>query len=545
MPAAAASRDTASWLGQLWVASAVLFTLSVLIRLVDIGQLARFDELYTILAARGWLAHGVPQIANGVYDRVELYTVFIGWCLKLFGANLIVARLPSVLFGSLLAVAVFLWVDAVAGRTAAWISGLFVALSSMSVELSQYARFYSLQALTFWLGAIGLYALATGQVVRQTRRIAVAIGTALSLVCAVYLQALSLIGVAGLAAWFALAVLLPALARRPREQFWGMLAALAIVVVSLAAAVLWSGAARPLLKLYLHTPLTVVQHKGELWFYHLHLIDRYPTLWPVFPVLAIVAVAAKPRPSIFALVVFGVAFALLSFAGPKSLMYMFFAEPFLYVLCAIALAQLWRPLWVVVRTAGERMLDGVRPALRHMLGWGLVGACLAFLLLANGSTARTILRPLGIRLGEGFSAGWPSAAPELERPVRDADVVLTSHELHMLYYLGRADIVVSKERLAEFADTEFARDRRTGLPVVSRPESIELIMTCYPTGVLVTDTLKGWRAPTVIDDPASDLIQRRMLPIELPTRSNIKAFRWERPAEVADAAACAAIRQNR
>jgi hypothetical protein len=128
--------------------------------------------------------------------------------------------------------------------------------------------------------------------------------------------------------------------------------------------------------------------------------------------------------------------------------------------------------------------------------------------------------------------------------VRSADVVLTSYELHMLYYLGRADIVVSTERLADFGGTEFERDRRTGLPVVSRPESIELIMACYPTGVLVTDTLKGWRAPTVIDDRTSDLIELRMRPIELPTRLNIRAFRWERPANAADASACAAIPEH-
>jgi hypothetical protein len=152
-----------------------------------------------------------------------------------------------------------------------------------------------------------------------------------------------------------------------------------------------------------------------------------------------------------------------------------------------------------------------------------------------------MLRPLGIHLGEGFSAGWPAAVPELEPWVHEADVVLSSHELHMLYYLGRADMVVSKERLAEFAETEFARDPRTGLSVISRPESLELILDCYPTGVLVTDTIKGWRAPTVIDEATSDVIARRMTPIELPSRLHIKAFYWRRPPGEESPSACAAI----
>jgi hypothetical protein len=108
-------------------------------------------------------------------------------------------------------------------------------------------------------------------------------------------------------------------------------------------------------------------------------------------------------------------------------------------------------------------------------------------------------------------------------------VVLTSHELHMLYYLGRADIVISRERLAEFGVAEFERDPRTGLPVASRPESLALILDCYPSGVLVTDTIKGWRAATVIDDASAAVIASRMTPIELPPRSQLVAFQWQTP----------------
>jgi hypothetical protein len=531
-----------SWLGHLWVAGVFLFILSILVRLVDLEQLARFDEIYTMLAARGWLEHHVPRIADGVYSRAELYTVFIAGWLKLFGDSLVVARLPSVLFGSLLVVAVFLWTNAVAGRSAAWISGLFVALASMSVEMSQFARFYALHAFAFWCGAIGVYGLTTGPASSARRQAAIGLGAVLSLLVALYVQILTLIGIVGLAAWLGLAVLLPFLAQysRPR-QYWTVLGALALAVGLAAGAVLASDIAGNLLERYLEVPLTVIHHKGEFWFYHLHFIERYPTLWPVFPFLALVAVAARPRPSIFAICVFGVVFAIVSFGGQKSLHYLFFALPFLYVVWAIALASVWAVLRDMVLAATDQVARHVGPGWRQPLRWSLIAGSVAFLLLANGSTARTMLRPLGIHLGEGFSAGWPSAIPELERWVHEADVVLTSHELHMLYYLDRADIVVSKERLAEFAETEFARDPRTGLPVISRPESLELVLDCYPSGMLVTDTIKGWRAPTVIDDQTANLIVSGMKAIELPGGSKLMAFRWQNATGEEPPAACAAI----
>ena len=179
------------------------------------------------------------------------------------------------------------------------------------------------------------------------------------------------------------------------------------------------------------------------------------------PFLALIAVAARPGPSLFALCVFGVAFVLLSFGGQKSWRYLFFAMPFLFVIWAIALASLWPSL---AQHGRGRHPRGVQPhgapVWRQVLRWPLIVGSFAFLVLANGSTARTFLRPFGFQLGEGrFTADFPLASDALAPYVRDADVVLSSNELLMLYYFDRVDIVVSKERLAKFADIEFPRNR--------------------------------------------------------------------------------------
>jgi hypothetical protein len=523
-----------------WTACVFLFSLALLVRLVDIDQLARFDELYTLPAAQGWMNEGVPRIANGIYDRALLYTILVAQWLKLFGDNLVVARLPAVLFGSLLAVAVFWWTDVVAGRGAAWISGLFVALAELSIEMSQFARYYTLHALAFWLGAIGVYALATGELAGKGRQAAVAIGAALCLLLALHLQILTLIGGVGLGLWLAGFLLWRLLMNDRYRRYWPWFA-FGVVVAPAVVGVVFSDMIAATFTYYLRSPLNTVHHEGEIWFYHLHLIERYPTLWPIFPFLTIFAVAARPKPGIFAVIVFGVAFVLVSFGGQRTWRYLFFAMPFLFVIWGIALASIWHVLRDLVLSAIDRVVRPVAPNLRSLCCWTLLIGSFAFLLLANGGPARTVLRPLGVRLGEGFSAGWPQVIPQLQDLVRDADVVVTSHELHMLHYLGRADILLSKERLTEFSDTEFARDPRTGLPTVSQAQSLELILSCYGNGVIVTDTIKGWRAPTVIDEATSDFVVAHTEPIELPERAHIKAFRWDTPIAEASPTACAAI----
>jgi hypothetical protein len=532
-----------AWLNSRWAASMILFCLAVLVRLVDLDQLARFDELYTLPAAQNMMREGVPRIANGIYDRAELFTMLLAGWFRLAGDSLVMARLPSVLFGSLLAVTVFWWADAVAGRAAAWISGLFVALASLSIEMSQFARFYTLHALAFWLGAIGVYALATGGWASKGRQVAVAIGSALCLLLAMHLQILTLIGGVGLGLWLTGFVLWRLLTDQRTKRYWPwiLLGVLALMLALGAIAALAGDVIAALFAQYLETPLTVIHHRGEIWFYHLRLIEHYPTLWPIFPFLAIFAVAARPKPSIFALCVFGVAFALVSFGGQRSWRYLYFAMPFLFVVWGVALASVWYALRDLFLSAVGRVLTPVPFRLRPLCTWTLIVGSFAFLLLANGSPARTLLRPLGVRLGEGLSAGWPDVVPQLESWVRDANVVLTSHELHMLHYLGRADILISKERLAEFSEAEFARDPRTGVPTVSEAESLALIMSCYSNGVIVAETLKGWREPTVIDEEASDFIVAHTEPIELPPGAHIRAFRWEAPIAAQPPAACAAI----
>src|SRR5690349_11806532 len=76
---------------------AALFLLALLIAAVRIGHQPEFDELYHVLAARGWLETGRFAIAEGEYNRTSLFTLLIAGLFRLFGESIVVARVPSVL----------------------------------------------------------------------------------------------------------------------------------------------------------------------------------------------------------------------------------------------------------------------------------------------------------------------------------------------------------------------------------------------------------------------------------------------------------------
>jgi hypothetical protein len=455
--------------------------------------------------------------------------MIVAWFFNGLGESVVVARLPSVIAGSLLVVAVFLWTRAVAGNLAAWIAALFVALAPSTIQVSQFARFYAVQGLVFWMAAIGVYFACTRRFDFRTT-IPLVIACGLGFLFALHLQVLTAIGLAGLLLWVAAAAGVPVLLslRARPALLWGTLAALLVLGAATLGAALFSGVLGGLLEEYRYTPLHALPVRNQVWFYHLALIERYPSLWPLFPFAALLAIATRPRAALFCLSVFVPGFVLLSFGGMKQFKYLAFVLPFLFVIWAIALAGLFAVLREAVVSTADRALQAVAPDLpRRPVRYVLIAGCIAFLILANGAPARTLLLPFGIQLTpEGAPVDWEAARDTLQPRVDDASLVLTNDELAVLYYLGRFDVTVSGSRLSELADRrEFSRDNRTGRPVVSSPESVELIMSCFPNGLLLTNTSK-WRNPAQIDNQVADVIERHAEPIDVPRGSRIVAFAW-------------------
>jgi hypothetical protein len=535
-------RSIPSWAAAL----AVLVGVGLLYAINAGGRLPDHDELYHILAARGVLATGEPRIDEGVYNRVLLHTWLVARSFALLGEGLAAARLPSLVPMAGLATLLFVWLDKVADRRAAWLGTLLFAVSPFAVDLALYVRFYALQGLAFFVGAILLYAVVTGTG-PPGRRVVTALAAGAALLLACYLQPTSLLGLAGLGIWAFGSLLLPWLAtsRLPSAHKLTLLATLAALGAAALLLLSTSGRLGTLWEEFRSTPLFNQASKDQFWYYHAWYSLFYPTLWPVTALLSLVAVVGRPRPAGFALVVFAVAFLLNSIAAAKGLRYIWYAQPFLFVLWGIGLAELWprlaRSLRGLVDGLGH-VLSGWLPRSREVARLLATGAVL-FLVLANPAWLRSVSLLASFTIPPELpDTLWPMARPALAPWVDRVDVVVTTNELALLYYFDRPKAVVSMSpsKLLEIegpSRPEFSRDPRTGRPVIATREALARLMACYPIGLLVGDA-RHWAKPTSMGRGSDELVLERMRRLDLPPRSEVFAYAWERPVAVPRPADC-------
>src|SRR4051794_19709663 len=131
-----------------------LFVAALLISAIRIGHPPEFDELYHVLAARGWLETGRFAIAEGEYNRAGLFTLLIAAFFRLFGESIAVARVPSVLAYSILVSVFFVWMRRRTSPLAAGVASVLLLCSPFIVELATFIRFYAIQVTTFVIGVI-------------------------------------------------------------------------------------------------------------------------------------------------------------------------------------------------------------------------------------------------------------------------------------------------------------------------------------------------------------------------------------------------------
>jgi hypothetical protein len=539
-----AGGSVAAWARRPWLAPALLGCLALAVRLPHFDHGAGFDELYYVLAAQSWLAEGQLRVADGVYTRTPLYTMFLAQWLRLFGElgeALVVARLPSLIAGTTLVVLVFLWARAVAGSLAATVAALLLALDPENLQISQWGRFYALHVLLFWLGATGTYRLVTSPPA-PARAALLAAGVLVCFGAALYLQLTTLIGLLGVAVWSALALGLPWLARCSPRARWAIPAG----VVLLGGAAIWlfveTGLVAQLLARYRAAPLYQAEYRDAFWYYHSFLTIYYPTLWPLVALAVVIGLAYRPRPAAFCACVVAIAFVAHSIAAAKSMRYLTYVAPFLFVLWGIALAEIWPRLRRFLEEVGTRALAWLglgrlgRPGV-----YAALAAVLVFTVMANGAFVRSAATMFGFVIPPmQRPADWAAAREPLAPWLAEADIVLTTNELSALYYLGRYDALISKSRMSELRDGgEFSLDPRTGRPVLTTPESLALIMDCYPDGLIVADAAR-WRNRAQIDDAVIHLIQARAEEVNLAAAA-MHAYFWRQPDDARRNEACARL----
>lgn len=517
-----------------WVAPIILLAACVLLYSINLGRLGHPDEYYHILAAKGLLATGEPRIAEGLYTRVYLHTWLVSQSFALFGESLAAARVPSLVAVTALVILMFVWLRGQAGTLAAWIGAGLFAVSPFAVEVAQFCRFYALQSLAMFVTGIAVHASVCTLSSRPFRGFLLSAFSLASLTLAVYLQATSLFGCAGLALWTAGAVGLPWLTDHSVTMWRKLLVVTGLVlagVLALAAA-FTTGLAGELWQQYSRIPYFSQRYSDQFWFYHNWYNLLYPSLWPITGFLALFAVAVAPGPASMAVLVFVVGFLLNSFAAAKSLRYIAYAQPFLFAIWGIALAALWPRLVAFAKELHKMLAQKIGLfGAPYQIATTVVAAAILFLGVANTAVVRsvTILAEITIP-PEQPRINWIAARAELEPWLEHADVVVSTEELGHIYYLGRYDVRFGPSKIEELPPSEqhdFGLDHRTGRPVIGTPASLKLILKCYPSGIIVGPAAH-WGRPEAINNDLAAFIATHARPLVLPRESQLSAWVWKR-----------------
>lgn len=499
-----------------------------------LGRMPHPDEYHHMLAARGMLATGEPRIAEGLYTRGLVYTWLVAKSFAIFGENVAASRVPSLLAMGLLVALLFAWLWRVAGPLAAWICAALFATSPFAVSLAQFCRFYSLQALSFFVAAILLYAaVALRPPATLWRRAALLAAALPPMLFALYLQPTTLLGCVGLGLWAAGALGLPWLRdpEVPRRRKLLTVVVLVAAGLGVLAAIAASGLLGELWAQYRWVPKFNEGAEDQFWYYHGWYALLYPTLWPATGLLALVAIMYWPAVGSFALVVFTLGFLLNSFAASKSMRYIAYAQPFLFAIWGMGLAAIWPGLGSFL--AG--LNSGIAARLKLIGGPSVVARILTvgavvFLVLANAAWVRTAAFLADFTIPpEQPRTNWPAAREELMPWLARADIVVSTEELGQLFFLGRYDVRFSPSKMDELLSSEqheFGRDYRTGRPVISTRESLERILACYPTGIIVGPSAH-WGRPELINNDLAPLIAAQAQLLPLPSKSRLRAYVWE------------------
>ena len=522
----------------LWEVALITF-LALAFRLIHLEEARQVDSYFHIMAAAAWLTDGTLSLGGEVpYDRAYLFTYLVAAFQSLFGGTTFVAGLPAILAGAAWVTALFIWVRSVAGRTAAWVAGLLFCFDLGSLALAHMVRFYTLHSLAFFIGAIGLYYLVTR---RPSPGPAVATGLAVigAFGLAYHLQVTTVIGAIALVVWLVIDI---------SPRVFGYLrahrtAALALIVPVFAAVgvagflFLQSDTVAAYWVRFQWAPSHAQSSADDLAYYILRMQSALPLLWALFPLAAVIAIARYGRPAIFSIVLFAVPFLLHSVAAEKAERLLSYAMPFFFAIWGFAAAALLPQLKAVAR---EAVLNVARIRLPDRVVLVATWSLLAILFASLVVTSRTIWwdtyqfiahneRPRGMNPPQ-----WDRAVSRLQPLIDSADVVVTTGGAPPFYYLGRVHVLAAEyfSHQSEFSDA-----RRLGVPTISAPASLDQIIRCNESGLVV---IPGghWGNDWGFTEEMIEVLQASAQPIDLPEGWRIRAYTWAHGADVREEADC-------
>lgn len=523
-----------------------VFAIGLVVRLIGLHHTPYVDELNHVMAAHSLLERGTMELSSGgvPYTRARLFTYLVAALFRVFGESLAVARMPAVVAGAALVTVLFVWVRSVAGRGAAWTAAMLFCFQPQSIYLSQLARFYTIQSLCFFGGAMLIHRVATDRALTLAGVLQRFAGALLLFLLALHFQIITIVGVAGVLVW--------AVADRARARMRAahtMLALAMIVAVGvLALFAIQRGAFASQLALFNYVDQWAAANRHNTRYYYDVFLDQYATLWTLFPLLAILAIHRSGRAAMFCLVPFVIAFVVHSLAAWKAERYLFSVMPMFFAVAGIGIAEGARRLRPAIEGALDWLAGTSLTTRARARGTALVFAFLAaFAALGNGATSYAMKMMLvsdanwKLALLYRGQPDWDAAHAVLGPLADSSAIVISSSELKSLYYLHRADVLLSVDYLGDprHPGPEFTVFRKLARPVISTTESLDQLRACFPTGLVVAEHGQ-WRTPWSVKSGVADYIETSLDPVHLGPSTRLLAYRWR--SSVPDSAAdCAKI----
>ena len=467
------------------ILSLIVFCTAIVTRLAHLDAAPFYDELYHVLAARSWVESGTLAIADGAYTRSSLYTYLTAWTFDLTGTQTtFMARAPNVLLGALLASFAVLWTYTVAGRIAAAVVACLVIFWPSGIMLSQFARFYAVHGILFFLASIATYTAFLPGAKWQSR----AVMGVTALIClwgALQFQESTMVGALFLLAWIGLVVILPAIWQSPYR--WILLAGLAVAGLCVIGAAFGLGIVQNLWTEYRETPWDT-----DPTAYNRIMRDTYPLFWSLTPLLAVAALGQNPRPAGFCIVICTIGLIIHSFAGVQNVRYIYYFSPFLFALWGMGIQAVFPTVLATTQRTIERLVGSPAP---QLLVVSLVTIPLVFAFVVNSAVQRSVKLALGAQAAPFVPrSNWANAKDRVAELRDGGAVVVTHNDLLAIEMLGGLDLTYSENWLPEMNGEEFAIDPRTGAPLIAKLSSLELVVKCSQEGVFITDG--RWKPPS-------------------------------------------------
>jgi hypothetical protein len=483
-------------------------------------QPTRFDELYHLLAARGWLETGSYQIgADGIYLRGAPITWSVAQLVDLFGEHLAVARLTALIPTVALVLLGGWWLTNRFGLALGYTWVTLCILSPFLIEVATFVRWYGLMALLVGIFFASVFEASLPESPRRYRLIT----ACLLLISTVAIALLQV----ELLAPIALAGILVAgrnvLVELPRATVFRVVAVVAIIGAIVLLGLLISGIGLFLWGRYRLVVPWAAEHANSPLFYHRYLLLYYPTLWPLTGVLWLIGRRLAPNLADSAVTIAGVGLLFQAGAGLKATRYIAYLVPWLNLVWALGLVGIWQYI---------KELDLQWPT--SALARAVVAASLAFVVLGNAASVRALTLALGITVPpERPPADWAGTAEVLAPIAKEADILISSSELEALYAFGRIDYAVNHSLYHEvtlrYPKEPIVRDRRTGVRTFEHPRALQEVLECHQSALVVSDVYR-WRDPGKVPDDFADLVEKRLVELDLPPDSNMRAWQWTNPA---------------